>query len=235
MSAVTHGAVDRSGPLPQFNLEEASVVARLAAQGRAPRLSYPEPRIVSTTDGARVVATPDSSSPATSTLEVRFFDAAAAVAALEEVDEEELAPEPPKLASTTREKIGLFALVYASGLALLVVGAAVVMRPHTTTPTVAILTSSSARSEKRTEPSAAAAVVEEKPAPKPAPTLAPTLGMVVLPTSVHGQTIVVDDNLNGRAQPTLSLRCGRHDIRFGARGKRQSVDVPCGGTVTLSR
>ena len=33
--------------------------------------------------------------------------------------------------------------------------------------------------------------------------------------------------------PTLNVSCGTHVVRIGSSGAAQSIDVPCGGRVTV--
>lgn len=46
--------------------------------------------------------------------------------------------------------------------------------------------------------------------------------------------VFVDDRVVGQTPDTIAVKCGRHMVRVGSAGRKQSVDIPCGGTILLS-
>jgi hypothetical protein len=81
------------------------------------------------------------------------------------------------------------------------------------------------------------AVVAPLPAPAPshAAPVAPaaTVGTLRIDESVEGQRIFVD-GVPLTATAAL-LRCGPHDVAVGSTGRTRTIDVPCGGEVTVYR
>jgi hypothetical protein len=77
--------------------------------------------------------------------------------------------------------------------------------------------------------SAPAPVASTQPSPSS------TTGDVTLPPSAVGHRIFVDGRVVGEGAATLHLPCGVRTIRIGSGGSAQTVDVPCGGAVALSR
>jgi hypothetical protein len=65
------------------------------------------------------------------------------------------------------------------------------------------------------------------------PTPASTVGTLRLDTSVEGQRVFVD-GVALSASAAL-LRCGPHDVAMGSIGRTRTIDVPCGGEVTVFR
>jgi hypothetical protein len=43
----------------------------------------------------------------------------------------------------------------------------------------------------------------------------------------------VDGRVVGQTPAVLTVPCGRHDVKVGSAGSHQSVDVPCGATVSV--
>lgn len=74
--------------------------------------------------------------------------------------------------------------------------------------------------------------------PKPAPVVVKTplpatgTGTVKTYNAAAGRAIFVDGKQAGVAPAPLSVACGTHHIRVGE-GKTKSVNVPCGGNVTV--
>ena len=60
---------------------------------------------------------------------------------------------------------------------------------------------------------------------------AKTTGEFLAPDS--NETVFVDDTPAGRAPDTLTIPCGLRRIRLGDKGTTRSIDIPCGGRVTL--
>jgi hypothetical protein len=65
------------------------------------------------------------------------------------------------------------------------------------------------------------------------PTPASTVGTLRLDTSVEAQRVFVD-GVALSASAAL-LRCGPHDVAMGSIGRTRTIDVPCGGEVTVFR
>lgn len=65
------------------------------------------------------------------------------------------------------------------------------------------------------------------------PTPASTVGTLRLDTSVEAQRVFVD-GVALSASAAL-LRCGPHDVAMGSVGRTRTIDVPCGGEVTVFR
>jgi hypothetical protein len=81
-----------------------------------------------------------------------------------------------------------------------------------------------------------AAKAVEPPSPTLAattPTPASTVGTLRLDTSVEAQRVFVD-GVALSASAAL-LRCGPHDVAMGSIGRTRTIDVPCGGEVTVFR
>jgi hypothetical protein len=69
------------------------------------------------------------------------------------------------------------------------------------------------------------------PAAAPAP--AATVGTLRLDASVEGQRVFVDGV--ALSATAAIVRCGPHDVAVGSAGRTRSIDVPCGGEVTVFR
>jgi hypothetical protein len=94
--------------------------------------------------------------------------------------------------------------------------------------------------------SAAPAPATASPTPPPVPTIvvvappaAPqpssevTVGTLRIDGSVEGHKVYVDGV--ALTAPVAMLRCGKHDLSVGSPGHPRSIDVPCGGEVTVFR
>jgi serine/threonine-protein kinase len=78
--------------------------------------------------------------------------------------------------------------------------------------------------------SAAAAPTEDTPS-NAAP---PTHGTIITDTASHDHRIYVDGQVAGESGEPIDVRCGRHIVRYGSKGRPQVIDVPCGGEYVLS-
>jgi hypothetical protein len=125
-----------------------------------------------------------------------------------------------------RRKLGRY-VVAALGISLAVlVLAAVESLPGPRTPPTQV---AAAVSQPR-------AAIESIPlaAPTPAtPAPASTIGTLRLDTSVESQRVFVD-GVALQASAAL-LRCGPHEVAMGSLGRTRTIDVPCGGEVTVFR
>ena len=86
----------------------------------------------------------------------------------------------------------------------------------------------------RPVPGVAPAPVASASARAIAGAVASTKGSIVTATRSHDHRIYVDGQLAGETGRTIEVRCGRHQARYGSRGRWQTIDVPCGGQLTLS-
>jgi Meckel syndrome type 1 protein len=62
----------------------------------------------------------------------------------------------------------------------------------------------------------------------------PDQGQLVFPASAAGHRIFVDGRVVGDGAQPAVVRCGPHDVKVGSAGTPQRVDVPCGGSLTLT-
>jgi serine/threonine protein kinase len=99
------------------------------------------------------------------------------------------------------------------------------------------------RSTASAPPPASVATPELVPAPValPLPSLAPvpapasSFGAIVPPSAARHHRIWIDGEvIDPSGGPTIRVPCGTHVVRIGSAGASQSVNVPCGGRVTLS-
>jgi hypothetical protein len=79
---------------------------------------------------------------------------------------------------------------------------------------------------------AAIAVPAPAPLPSPAPVDA-TVGTLRVDGSVEGQRVYLD-GMPLTASAAL-LRCGPHNVAIGSTTRTRTVDVPCGGEITVYR
>jgi hypothetical protein len=92
-----------------------------------------------------------------------------------------------------------------------------------------------------------AAVAHEAPAPAAAPTAAlsqitpapPPVAEVpasgTLRITLKGHRIYVDGRYVGDGAQTREVTCGVHTLRIGAKGRKKTIDVPCGGEVVIAK
>jgi len=73
------------------------------------------------------------------------------------------------------------------------------------------------------------------PAIPPPPPSSPsiTTGTLRVDPAVQGQRVMVDGVL--LSVPAALIQCGPHDVAVGASGHSRSIEVPCGGEVTVYR
>lgn len=75
----------------------------------------------------------------------------------------------------------------------------------------------------------------EQPPTAPPAGIAPTKGILKMPASTAANRVWVDGKLIGNGGNDREVACGRHTVKIGSRGREQTVDVPCGGDVALTR
>lgn len=84
-------------------------------------------------------------------------------------------------------------------------------------------------------PSALASSSAAKPISS-APVMVPEgAGRLLTDTADAGHRIFVDGKLAGSSGKPVVVACGSHQVRLGSAGRLQTLDVPCGGDVTLAR
>jgi hypothetical protein len=81
--------------------------------------------------------------------------------------------------------------------------------------------------------------VEQRPTsapaipPPPPSTPAITTGTLRVDPAVQGQRVMVDGVL--LSVPAAIIECGPHEVAVGSSGHARTIDVPCGGEVTVYR
>jgi len=120
-----------------------------------------------------------------------------------------------------RQRLGWVVLAVV-GMALVVLVLAVVQSPSP--PPVRASAATPAAKTAESSPPVLAATT-------PAP--ASTVGTLRLDPSVEAQRVFVD-GVALSASAAL-LRCGPHDVAMGSIGRTRTIDVPCGGEVTVFR
>ncbi len=83
-------------------------------------------------------------------------------------------------------------------------------------------------------PPAAPDVAAPVPTEAPSAEVPPDQGQLVFPPSAAGHRIFVDGRVVGDGAQPATVRCGPHDVKIGSAGTPQRVDVPCGGSVTMT-
>ena len=111
--------------------------------------------------------------------------------------------------------------------------------PTWSSPVASVTPPASASSKPAASASAAPSASAPAPASSPASTATgtappPGYGEVRSPASSAGHRIFVDEKVVGTAPDPVRVRCGTHSIRIGSRGVPRTVDVPCGGAVSIT-
>jgi len=65
------------------------------------------------------------------------------------------------------------------------------------------------------------------------PTVDAARGVLLMPPGADSHRVYVDGRLAGIPPPPIVVGCGRHTVKIGSQGRDQSVDVPCGGSVSV--
>jgi serine/threonine protein kinase len=63
--------------------------------------------------------------------------------------------------------------------------------------------------------------------------LPPGHGRIVLPERARGHRVYIDRNFAGDGTKPLVVKCGHHALRIGKHAKKERLDVPCGGEITV--
>lgn len=84
---------------------------------------------------------------------------------------------------------------------------------------------------------AAAATASAQPAASASASTAPAIpsdmGLLKTTELTGGRRIFVDDLTVGQTPDSVLVKCGSRTVRIGSSGRRQTVDVPCGGEIGL--
>lgn len=62
----------------------------------------------------------------------------------------------------------------------------------------------------------------------------PTMGTLDTTGAPSGRRIFVDEKVVGETPESPQVKCGKHQVRIGSAGKTQTVDVPCGGSISVN-
>jgi hypothetical protein len=139
-----------------------------------------------------------------------------------------------------RRKLGGY-VVAAVGICVAVLALAVIESMPRAEParTAAATAPQSGRPfDPRAESTAAPPVVAH-PAPAAAPAAqlpaepVPTVGTLLIDSSVDGHRVFVDGV--ALSAPAAMIKCGPHEVAIGSLGRTRTIEVPCGGEVTVYR
>jgi hypothetical protein len=151
--------------------------------------------------------------------------------------------EPIDLPIQTRSNLGVVALL----LALVAAGAVAgtwALRAHRT-PVVpvdppvapaALRASPPVDAPKTSQSGGAAAPLVVATSADPEPTKVdppPATGWIKTTGTLPGRRIFVDGKTLGQTPHDVSVPCGTRSVKLGSAGHTQSIDVPCGGEITL--
>jgi serine/threonine-protein kinase len=59
------------------------------------------------------------------------------------------------------------------------------------------------------------------------------MGLVQTAGAASGRRIYVDGVVVGQTPEAVKVKCGLHNVKVGSSGKARSVEVPCGGAVSV--
>jgi serine/threonine-protein kinase len=59
------------------------------------------------------------------------------------------------------------------------------------------------------------------------------MGVLRTAGAAPNRRIFVDDRTVGQTPESVTVKCGPRVVRLGSAGKPQTVDVPCGGEITV--
>lgn len=107
----------------------------------------------------------------------------------------------------------------------------------TTPPSASAEPPASAAPVASAAPSAsAAASTSATPAPssEASQRVASDMGIITTKGTVPHRRIFVDDKTVGQTPQSVTVKCGKRVVRLGSAGKRQTIDVPCGGEIAVS-
>lgn len=67
----------------------------------------------------------------------------------------------------------------------------------------------------------------------PKPTIEPDMTLVTFPDRARGHRIYVDKVVLKDASRTVKIKCGKRTIKIGSAGRARSMDLPCGGELSI--
>lgn len=88
--------------------------------------------------------------------------------------------------------------------------------------------------EVRRAPVVVAAPAPPPPVPIPKPIAPPDRGYLRTPVAARAHRIFVDGRFACVGGESVLIRCGVHEVKVGSAGKKQRIDVPCGGEVAVA-
>jgi len=127
-----------------------------------------------------------------------------------------------------RRKLGGW-VVAAVGICVAVLALAVIESVPRGEPARAVA-ANAAQPERTPAPAAQPAV--PAPAAQPSDSV-PTVGTLLIDSSVDGHRVFVDGV--PLSAPAAMMKCGPHEVAIGSLGRTRTIEVPCGGEVTVYR
>jgi serine/threonine protein kinase len=85
-----------------------------------------------------------------------------------------------------------------------------------------------------TASASASASAAPSPSAEPSRRVAADMGVITTKGTVPHRRIFVDDKTVGQTPQSVTVKCGKRVVRLGSAGKRQTIDVPCGGEIAVS-
>jgi hypothetical protein len=110
--------------------------------------------------------------------------------------------------------------------------------PTPTPTTSAVVTASVSVASSNAPPIPSASAAGEADASATAPPSGSSdvpegMGLLKTTGTAPHRRIFVDDKVVGQTPETATVKCGSHLVRLGSAGKAQTIEVPCGGEVTV--
>jgi eukaryotic-like serine/threonine-protein kinase len=114
--------------------------------------------------------------------------------------------------------------------------------PPSATPPVASASVSASASAPASAPAASesaapSAVVSAPPSASVAPTageIPAGMGVIHTTGAAANRRIFVDEKTVGQTPESVTVKCGTRAVRLGSSGKTQTIDIPCGGEITVA-
>jgi serine/threonine-protein kinase len=101
----------------------------------------------------------------------------------------------------------------------------------TETSSPAVLASASAAPSPRVIPLASASA---QPVPELTSSIPSGMGLLKTSDLSGGRRIFVDDRTAGQTPESILVKCGTRSVKIGSSGRRQLVEVPCGGEIDVA-
>jgi serine/threonine protein kinase len=83
-------------------------------------------------------------------------------------------------------------------------------------------------------PPSSAASAQSTPLSTSASAIAPGMGLLKTKDLAAGRRIFVDERTAGQTPESVLVKCGERAVKIGSSGRRQVVDVPCGGEISVA-